>query len=95
MSDSCGAGNIRMVDAKNEEHAVQAVEERLRARFPDIDPAEVKDVVHGAHAELTGPLRDYVPVLVEHAARERLAHRTRVHGGPKATAAREAGHAAR
>ncbi len=83
------------MDANNEEHAVQAVEERLRARFPDIDAAEVKDVVHGAHAELTGPLRDDVPVLVEHAARERLTHKTRVRGGLKAAAARERGHAAR
>jgi hypothetical protein len=83
------------VDAQTEEHAVQAVEERLLARFPDIDPTEVKDAVRGAHAELTGPLRDFVPVLVEHAARERLAHRARVRGGPKATAARAPGRAAR
>lgn len=57
---------------RSEEHAVQAVEERLRARFPDVDPAVVKDVVHRTHAELTGPVRDFVPVLVEHAARDRL-----------------------
>ena len=62
---------------RSEEQAVQAVEERLRARFPDVDPAVVKDVVHGTHAELTGPVRDFVPVLVEHAARNRLARTAR------------------
>lgn len=52
------------MDSENEEHAVKAIEERLRARFPDVAAADVKDVVHRAHAELTGPLRDFVPVLV-------------------------------
>ena len=78
------AKTIRIVDSKNEEHAVEAVEERLRARFPDLAPADVRDVVRHAHAELTGPLRDFVPVLVEHAARERLARRARVRGGSDA-----------
>ncbi len=81
-----GLRTIRIVDSKNEQHAVQAVEERLQARFPDIDPADVKDVP----AELTGPLTDFVPVLVEHAARERLARRARIRGGPNAPAPRGA-----
>ena len=71
---------------RSEEQAVQAIEERLRARFPDVDPAVVKDVVHGTHAELTGPVRDFVPVLVEHAARDRLARTARPLGAPHAPA---------
>lgn len=76
------------MDSENEEHAIKAVEERLRARFPDVAPTDVKDVVHRAHAELTGPLRDFVPVLVEHAARERLARRAGARGGSDAAAPR-------
>lgn len=69
---------------RSEEQAVQAVEERLRARFPDVDPAVVKDVVHRTHAELTGPVREFVSVLVEHAARNRLARTARPPGAPHA-----------
>ena len=95
LPERCGVANIRRVDAKNEEHAVQAVEERLRARFPDIDPTEVKHVVRGAHAELTGPLRDYVPVLVEHAARERLSQQAPVRRAPNAPTTQVPGRASR
>ncbi len=73
LPESSRACSIGIVNRRSEEHAVQAVEERLRSRFPDVDPDIVKEVVHGTHAELTGPVRDFVPVLVEHAARERLA----------------------
>ena len=48
------------------------VQERLEARFPDLDPAVVQDAVEAAAAGITGPVRDYVPLLVERAARERL-----------------------
>lgn len=77
-----------MVDAKTEQHAVQAVEERMRDKFPQIDPTDVKAVVQGVHAELTGPLREYVPVLVEHAARDLLAEIAHPPGGFTANATR-------
>jgi hypothetical protein len=37
----------------------------------------VEAAVRLAHSELTGPVRDFVPVLVEHAARDRLAFAVR------------------
>ncbi len=48
------------------------VQERLAARFPDLDPTVVEAAVQLAAAGITGPVRDYVPLLVERAARERL-----------------------
>ena len=48
------------------------VQQRLEARFPDLDPDVVADAVQVAAAGITGPVRDYVPLLVERAARERL-----------------------
>jgi hypothetical protein len=48
------------------------VQERLSGRFPDIDPQVVEAAVRVAHSQLTGPIRDFVPVLVEHIARDQL-----------------------
>ncbi len=48
------------------------VQQRLEARFPDLDPTVVAAAVQVAAAGITGPVRDYVPLLVERAARERL-----------------------
>lgn len=49
------------------------VQARLTGRFRHVDPAVVEAAVHLAHSELTGHVRDFVPVLVEHVARDRLA----------------------
>ena len=49
------------------------VRERLEARFPDLDPTVVEAAIRVSAASLTGPVRDFVPLLVEKAARERLA----------------------
>ena len=48
------------------------VQQRLEARFPDLDPTVVEAAIRVAAAEITGPVRDFVPLLVERAARERL-----------------------
>ena len=48
------------------------VQQRLEARFPDLDPTLVEAAIQVAAAGITGPVRDYVPLLVERAARERL-----------------------
>ncbi|MFL6081434.1 MAG: three-helix bundle dimerization domain-containing protein [Ornithinibacter sp.] len=48
------------------------VQRRLEARFPELDPAVVAAAIRVAAAGITGPVRDYVPLLVERAARERL-----------------------
>ncbi len=48
------------------------VQERLEARFPDVDRTVVEAAVRIAQSEITGPVRDFVPLLVERAARARL-----------------------
>ena len=62
-----------VVDDEHEQLALVAVHERLCQRFPELDPAVVEAAVRLSHAELTGPVRDFVPLLVERGARERLA----------------------
>lgn len=66
-----------MVDAEHERLALVGVEERLCRRFPELDPTVVEAAVRLAHAQLTGPIRDFVPVLVERAARDRLSFAAR------------------
>jgi hypothetical protein len=57
----------------DEAHAVNAVIDRLAGRFPQLQRDQIASVVHEAHHELDGnPIRDFIPVLVEHEARERL-----------------------
>ena len=65
------------MDAEHERQALVEVEARLRRRFPDLDPAVVEAAVRLSYAELTGPIRDFVPLLVERAARDRLAFAVR------------------
>lgn len=68
-----------------EAQEVADVQARLTRRFPDAGRDVVAAAVRTAHSEMTGPVRDYVPVLVEHAVRKRLAklgHRP----GPSAAA---------
>lgn len=60
------------MDPDHEARAIREVNDRLRARFPDLDPAVVEAAVRVAHAEITGPVREFVPLLVERAARRRL-----------------------
>lgn len=66
------------------------VQERLEARFPDLDPTVVQAAVQAVAAGITGPVRDYVPLLVERGARERLSRTVAgtdpapvEHGGPE------------
>ena len=57
--------------------ALSDVRLRLQEHFPQLDADVVEAAVRLAHSELTGPVRDFVPVLVEHAARDRLAFAVR------------------
>jgi hypothetical protein len=61
------------VDNEHEQQALVAVQERLRQWFPDLDAAVIEAAVRVSHAEPAGPVRDFVPLLVERAARERPA----------------------
>ncbi|KSU78723.1 hypothetical protein GA0061083_0569 [Pseudarthrobacter enclensis] len=56
-----------------EVRAMSAVVDRLAAKHPDVARRVIEDVVQDEHRSLdAGRLRDFVPVLVEHAARDRL-----------------------
>ena len=61
------------MNAEEEARAVDEVVDRLAARFPDVSRDRVAAIVGEEHLELEGnPIRDFIPVLVEHEARERL-----------------------
>ena len=55
-----------------EVRALQEVRDRLVERFPQVGLDVVEAAVQVARAGIEGPIRQYVPVLVEHAARERI-----------------------
>jgi hypothetical protein len=61
-----------VVDPDHEARQMAEVQERLEARFPDLDPTVVEAAIRVCAAEITGPVRDFVPLLVERAARDRL-----------------------
>ncbi len=57
----------------DEDKAVADVVERLAERFPSIPRNRVEEIVEGERRALEGkPIRDYIPVLVEHGAKARL-----------------------
>jgi hypothetical protein len=59
--------------APEENQAVGQVEGRLAGRFPSVPPERIRQVVDEEFRKLeTGAVQDFVPVLVEHAAMERL-----------------------
>jgi hypothetical protein len=59
--------------AAHEAREINEVVQRLRDRYPDIDPDRVHAVVADAHRVFDGrPIRDFVPVFVERAARTAL-----------------------
>ncbi len=61
------------MNGSEEQREVDAVVYRLSDRFPEVPRDHVAEVVIDAHDELDGnPIRDFVPVLVEHEARDRL-----------------------
>ncbi|MEL4356410.1 MULTISPECIES: glycogen debranching protein GlgX [unclassified Luteococcus] len=51
---------------------VQGVIARLGLGFPELPAQTVRATVEQVYAELTGPIRDFVPVLIEREARQRL-----------------------
>ena len=62
-----------LMDSVSEAREVQKVIDRLTGRFPDTSPIEISAVVHEEHDKLAeSRIRDFIPVLVEHEARDRL-----------------------
>ncbi|GGM94085.1 hypothetical protein GCM10009721_20320 [Terrabacter tumescens] len=70
------------MDRADELSALTDVRLRLQEHFPQLDADVVEAAVRLAHSELTGPVRDFVPVLVEHAARDRLSFALREQVAP-------------
>jgi hypothetical protein len=68
--------------ADAERHAIEHVAQRLSRQFPAVDPAVVRQVVHDMYHRFDAhPTREFVPILVEEAARDRL---TVMPGHPRA-----------
>ncbi|WP_437770424.1 three-helix bundle dimerization domain-containing protein [Arthrobacter sp. KNU40] len=62
----------------DEAKALVAVINHLAERFPDLPRPAIETVVAEELGNLNGgPIRDYVPLLVEHAARNRLTKEAR------------------
>jgi len=70
---------VETQQVEKEIHDVEKVVERLTGRFPDTSPIEIATIVHEEHDKLSGgKIRDFIPVLVEHEARDRLRRRGHV-----------------
>ena len=58
---------------EDEIRAVEKLADELVERHPELPATAVRSIVTEAHHELDGaPVRDFVPPLVSHAAREKL-----------------------
>jgi hypothetical protein len=61
------------MESREEQQAVLEVRARLQQKFSHVQAAEVARTVEEVHHEFDGnPIRDFVPVLVERAATDRL-----------------------
>ena len=59
--------------ATDEEVAIGHAVDRLAERFPAVPRDRIIDLVHERHLDYTGaPVRDFIPVLVEHDVRREL-----------------------
>jgi hypothetical protein len=62
-----------MPASRAERAAIARVVQRLSAKFSMLDPAVVQRIVQEAHARFADhPTREFVPILVEDSARDRL-----------------------
>ena len=61
------------MDQLQEDLGIAKVVDHLTEQFPALGRIRVEQVVDGAHRLLSGnPIRDYVPVLVQRTAKDRL-----------------------
>ena len=66
-------GDTGMVSEAEEETTVRAVIDRLSARFPEAPRQHIAGIVGEEYESLAdGRIRSYVPILIEHEARDRL-----------------------
>jgi len=62
-----------VLNPDDEARAIDQLIQRLTTRFSTTPPETVRAVVHASYDEFKGrPIRDFVPVLVERDAKERL-----------------------
>lgn len=66
----------------SETTALLDLQHRLEMTFPSVASTVVHQAVTDSYAAMTGPIRDFVPLLVEHQARNALA--ATVRGDPAA-----------
>lgn len=71
--------------SEQETQAITEVHSRLAKRFPTVDDTVIEAAIRLEHSHLDGPIRDFVPILVEHAARDRIAAFTDRPPAPSAT----------
>ena len=65
------------MNAEDEDRAVAHVIDRLVERFPRVPRSSIERAVQENRAALAGSrVRDYIPVLIEHGAKEQLRHET-------------------
>lgn len=66
-------GHSRRMNRPDEERQIADVVERLEEKFPSLSTQEIEVIVAEQVALLDGnPIRDYIPRLVEHGAKEKL-----------------------
>lgn len=59
--------------ASEEDIAVEHAAERLAERYPDVPRDRIDQLVEKHHEEFDGaPVRDFVPVLIEHDVKQEL-----------------------
>lgn len=62
-----------MAISTEEFRSIEQVTERLRGRFPELQPETVRSVVDTVHHQYDGrPIREFVPVLVEREVKDAL-----------------------
>jgi hypothetical protein len=67
-----------MPKQKSERDSIDDITARLSKKYPKLSASEVADVVEKQYAKLqTAKLREYIPVLVEHQAKQVLREKKR------------------
>lgn len=67
--------NTYLVSDFDEVHEIESLIDRLSAEFPGVPDASVRQVASAAWAEVAhNPVRDAVPDLAEHTAKDSLDH---------------------
>ena len=74
---TCPANSLKLSSMEEreaaEQRSVEEVVDRLTMKYPGIDRLEIERIVAEEHQAFEGrPVRDFVPVLVEKSAKQRV-----------------------